>query len=152
MFDSVPGSVKRTSGGKAFGLGENTYRPKNAMTFMSSIEVLPCNRSVEQTDTYIADVIGLEVSRIDAHVGDLARTYPFPIHDAAARRAAHEAQRLAAPRIFFRRPGFGDDADVGGFVIRPENAVSPADRAVAAREHARSTRHFDADCLAMTRA
>ncbi len=67
------------------------------------------------------------------------------MHDAAARAAPDEPQRPVTPGIFIGRAGQGRDSDLGRLVVRPQGAVAAADRAIAARQAARSARNFNSN-------
>jgi len=117
-----------------------------------SVQVLPRVCSIKQPNPYRTQRVCFKVPCIDAHIVHLARSHSFPVHEAAACRAAHEVQCLATPTVRLSGARLADDSNVGRLVVRPKNAVSPANGAVAVCEHAWPTRNFDADGSAVTSA
>jgi hypothetical protein len=107
------------------------------------VQVVPRIRPVEQADAHRTQGAWFKVPCIDTHVVHFSRSCAFPVHDAAAGRAAYKVQCFATPRVRLCRAWFADDANIRRLVVRPKDTVPPADRAVAVCEHARPTRDFD---------
>ena len=74
--------------------------------------------------------VGCHQSRVHAHAV-IRRIQVRPVSDAATVLAAVEANHLIAPQIALRRALRRDNANVGGRVIGPQNAVAPAYGAIA---------------------
>jgi hypothetical protein len=60
------------------------------------------------------------------------------------------SERLVAPDVLGSVLGVTGHANCSSLVIRPESAITPADRAVADREFLRTLRNFDSDGAAVT--
>jgi len=59
-------------------------------------------------------------------------------------------ERLIAPNVLGGVLGVTGHANCSSLVIRPESAITPADRAIADREFLRALRNFDSDGAAVT--
>jgi hypothetical protein len=108
-----------------------------------SIEVLPRRRAIQPADADRAERGRIDVASVHSD-RPFRSAVPLVVGHASTRVAVDETDTLASPRVARRRARRAHDSKRARLVVRPESAVPPADRAVAARQGSRPSRQLDA--------